>query len=861
MWRITFLVFVVLGSSQAGAQISPPVSGYGLLGEPREAFASDFDGDGHLDVAVVDGSPPRLVVFTGDGGGRFNSLSPMSLPGVLWDLKSTDFNLDGFVDLIAIDPVLNRTWIGLGLGDGTFEAAEEINFGGTFGTATVGDFDEDGIVDLVCRRSTAAGEQELLFYRGSGDGTFDLDGTILVSSGFTYDVIKRVYTEDMDADGHLDVVAIVSQGSQLFLGDGTGSFSVQPAVTNFGGSADEGSIVDYDLDGNLDIVIRKDWYLEIQFGAGDGTFPTYTSRFGETHSDERDLVVEDFDLDGDPDVLVIYDELDGTPTLGMFRNEAGGSFAPETFPGWGGATDVVSGDFNEDGWLDVVFPTFDGLAGGITCRFGDGSGSFPAPTMELMSGDPESSETIHLNDDGRPDLVVLTTAGCFATFLNDGAGRLVHDRDFSVGNVHTWRAVDLDDDGREEIVVSRLNSTVIQILNTGPDGVLSFGQNLIFDEFVRLGDAADVDADGTVDLLLIRNSGDQTLLLARGLVGGTYDTGVPIVSGGERAVSVVALDYDRDGTVDLAVGHILSSDITVLRGTGTGEFNRVATTPELIGQSRLHFGDIDGDGREDLIVPRSGSVNEIRVILAGPSANYGFIDSFPSSTAVGPVEIVDWDADGYSDVLVPIGTSGGFPSSSTLDVQFFRGTPSGLEEATALTTGRFTRSVNAVDLDGDCDLELIATRADVVTFFTQDQPVADCDASGVPDACEIADGLLPDCDGNGIPDSCDLASGWLTDADGDGTPDECQGQFRRGDCNGDGAINIADPVFVELYLFVSGAAPGCFAACDSNGDSVINIADSIFILSALFVGGAPPIGLDCVTDLDTPLPCLSSSCP
>jgi len=64
--------------------------------------------------------------------------------------------------------------------------------------------------------------------------------------------------------------------------------------------------------------------------------------------------------------------------------------------------------------------------------------------------------------------------------------------------------------------------------------------------------------------------------------------------------------------------------------------------------------------------------------------------------------------------------------------------------------------------------------------------------------------------------------------------------FSRGDCNGDGQFNIADPIFVLGYLFSNGPAPGCEDACDANDDGQINIADAIRKLAALFSGGAPP---------------------
>ena len=80
---------------------------------------------------------------------------------------------------------------------------------------------------------------------------------------------------------------------------------------------------------------------------------------------------------------------------------------------------------------------------------------------------------------------------------------------------------------------------------------------------------------------------------------------------------------------------------------------------------------------------------------------------------------------------------------------------------------------DANGIPDDCDVAdgaLIATRtgADVcvpiVMRTVRPMRAEDCDANGVPDACQ----KLSDCDGNGVPDACD------PDCDTDGVPDACE---------------------------------------------------------------------------------------
>ncbi len=62
-------------------------------------------------------------------------------------------------------------------------------------------------------------------------------------------------------------------------------------------------------------------------------------------------------------------------------------------------------------------------------------------------------------------------------------------------------------------------------------------------------------------------------------------------------------------------------------------------------------------------------------------------------------------------------------------------------------------------------------------------------------------------------------------------------QFRRGDANTDGTVNIADAVYILQNLFASGPPIACRDAADSNDDESVNIADAVYILQNLFASG------------------------
>ena len=131
----------------------------------------------------------------------------------------------------------------------------------------------------------------------------------------------------------------------------------------------------------------------------------------------------------------------------------------------------------------------------------------------------------------------------------------------------------------------------------------------------------------------------------------------------------------------------------------------------------------------------------------------------------------------------------------------------------------------------DCNLNGTADDLDIANGISPD-----CNASGVPDECELADNDCnatgvpddcelegSDCNENGIPDECDLAGGASRDFNGNGVPDECEGQ----DCNSNGVEDVEE--------ILNGEAPDCdgnlvpdeceLAGNDCNANGILDACD------------------------------------
>ena len=76
-------------------------------------------------------------------------------------------------------------------------------------------------------------------------------------------------------------------------------------------------------------------------------------------------------------------------------------------------------------------------------------------------------------------------------------------------------------------------------------------------------------------------------------------------------------------------------------------------------------------------------------------------------------------------------------------------------------------------------------------------------------------------------------------------------EFRRGDVDVDGhLVPIVDAAFLFYWQFSASApSPQCMDAADANDDGAVNVADSIYLLSLGFIGGPGlPLDPDCSVD-------------
>ncbi len=264
----------------------------------------------------------------------------------------------------------------------------------------------------------------------------------------------------------------------------------------------------------------------------------------------------------------------------------------------------------------------------------------------------------------------------------------------------------------------------------------------------------------------------------------TFSAGTEITNAADGARSVYAADLDGDGDIDVLSASAGSTDdrVTWYENTdGNGAFSTGTdiTTSEIGGPTAVFTADLDGDGDADVL---SASQDNARIAWFENNGS-GLFSAAQDVAAPGGSEdaarsvfAVDLDGDGDLDVLAAIG---GDPTSRVTWYENTGGTFSAGVDITTAVDG--PRSVYAADLDGDGDPDVLSASGfdDRIawyqntggTFATGTDIASPAKGNGADSASAV---YAIDLDGDGDIDVLS-ASGfddrivWYENTDGNGT--------------------------------------------------------------------------------------------
>ena len=294
---------IALGQVDTTFSLVPPDFGFFV---PTAPGIADFNGDGHLDLAGLAGGQftHGFVFFAGHGDATFDSPLTLPLPGPgsqPTDVAIADFDGDGRKDVASTE---GAAFSGTGQinvlladdqGGFTLTAAMTVNNGLLAGLVAA-DFDGDGVPDIAAAGGDAfGGSDELLVFRGRGDGTFDLplEQTL---GGFAEALSMGAFRQPDRED------LVLRMGDQTVLLEDNGdlTFAAPQPIADIRASAT--AVADIDGDGHLDIMLTDDQAQYFVRGLGAGTF---AAPIGYPHAGiGRPILIGDMDGNQALDVIV-----------------------------------------------------------------------------------------------------------------------------------------------------------------------------------------------------------------------------------------------------------------------------------------------------------------------------------------------------------------------------------------------------------------------------------------------------------------------------------------------------------------------------------------------------------------------------
>jgi hypothetical protein len=373
------------------------------------------------------------------------------------------------------------------------------------------------------------------------------------------------------------------------------------------------------------------------------------------------------------------------------------------------------------------------------------------PPVTLPAGvDPHTVTVADFNRDGTPDLAVVNAGPSSASqsvsvLLGDGRGSFRPAITTSVlnggagnGNALSVAVGDFNGDGLPDVALNTAGPAgpAVEVLFGKGDGSFQSNHLILPVGAIPLSVAAgDFDHNGALDLVTANSNGTVSVLLGNG--DGSFRTRTDVTVGGvPRAIAVG--DFNGDGRLDVATAQQLSNTVSVLLGHGDGTFARPLVfaargTDSTFTPSSLAVGDVNGDGRADLVVNLVGGedsvVSQLAVLLGNGDGTFRApILQSPGAGGDGDVALGDFNHDGRLDVAV--GGHAALPDGLTV----FTGNGDGTFGVPFQSPLRFSTggsdplSVAAADFNGDGLVDLVAANASsgtVGVLVNTDAPVAD----------------------------------------------------------------------------------------------------------------------------------------
>ena len=639
--RLTSAVVALTAGTAHAQTLDFASAAYGAAAGARATVAVDIDRDGWLDLATANTGTNTVAVLLNRGAGAgFAAAVLLAVGSGPFDMAAGDLNRDGVPDLVVATPDAHAIEVLLLRADGQLASRSVVAAGSEARGLTLADVTRDGRPDLAY---TDFARSRAVLMAGNGAGGF---GAVLADVAVSARP-QGIAAADFNHDGSVDlaVAATGANALDILFRTATGGFTRQTIAA--GRTLNVLTLADMNADGWDDVAAAATAsnVVAVFKGSGSGFALAGTRAVG---SSPRGITAADFNQDGRPD-LAVGNYGSGSATILLGRRD--GSVLPDRWgdlPSGSGARAVATGDFDNDGRLDLTV----GAQGISQVWLHENVTPFVAPglsfTRQNLFLSREPIAIADFNENGRPDLVTergVLLDGVTPIALAEIAGTFVADVD----------AADYNRDGHQDAMLQRVffeagtqSDSRLELYHGDGRGQFVFAKNIGNMPADAYGfHTADLDRDGHLDVVAL---GQHELLVKRGVGSGPFSEYV-LAQPEVFMMAFELADVTRDGFLDAVVSEYNQFRFIVYPGDGHGGFGPEVVAATNTGANSFKLGDLNHDGWLDIVADQGWSFT---VVLARGDGGWMPAVEHPSylpwDTQNGTI-LGDFNNDGHLDAL------------------------------------------------------------------------------------------------------------------------------------------------------------------------------------------------------------------